>query len=150
VSNDFLILQNSGGYESPWMEDVLQIAFNALAKDDRILFRMKKTKATVTSPRALAAVAIAVYDPDGKLREYNGKPWGTGFIVRRVLGLNGVMRGTGSLAPGNPMRAALRYTGRRWGDKVNREERSHADRLTRDLIRAFRAHGPIRPVITEA
>jgi hypothetical protein len=151
VSDDFLIVQNSGGYDSPWMEDVIRIAFEALDKNDRPLFDLKKTKPSVGSHRRLAAVAITVFDPwTGQLREYKGKPWGTQFIVRRVLGLNGVMRGTGPNAPGNPMRAALRCVGRRWGAKINREERAQFDKLIRVLIRAFRENGPIRPVSTEA
>ena len=118
VTDDFLTVQNSGGYDSPWMEDVLSIAFATLAKSDRPLFRMAKTTSKVTSARCLAAIAVAVFDPwTGNVRTYNGNPWGMGFIVRHVLGLNGAMRGTGMLAPGNPMRAALRFTGKRWGAK---------------------------------
>ncbi len=151
VTDDFLMVQNSGGYESPWMDDAISIAFDALDKDDRPLFDIKKTMLKVNSPRRLAAIAVAVYDPwTGKLREYHGKPWGMGFIIRHVIGLNGVMRGTGEKAPGNPMRAALRCVGRRYGDKVNAPERAHFDKLCRDLIRAFQKHGDIRPVSTEA
>lgn len=151
VVNDFLTIQNNGGYDSPWMEDVIQIAFDTLSKEDRPLFRLKKTICQVTSPRALAAIAVAVYDPwTGQLRTYNGKPWGMGFIVRRILGLNGVMRGTGVLAPGNPMRAALRYVGKRYGDKIDKASRAKEDKLTRVLIRAFQSHGPIRPAYTES
>ena len=174
VSDDFLVLQNSGGYNSEWMEDVIAIAHDCLAidydaddmhkghaaykacsKEDKNLIEVVRYELNLfnLSPhgtlngaaRLLAAVAILVYDLDGKLRMHNGKPWGMGFIVRHVLGLNGVMRGTGLLAPGNPMRAALRRAERSWSE-IHQDERAHTDKLIRDLIRAFRAHGPIRPV----
>jgi hypothetical protein len=168
VTRDFLRVQNDGGYESLFMQDVVQVAFMALAKEDRPLFDLRKTKAAVVSPRRLAAIACAVYDPySGQLRTHNGKPWGMQFIVRRVIGLNGTMRGTGEHAPGNPMRAALRFAGGRYAapdslgkikhngkpilkqDLINRQERTRTDYLIRDLIRAFQAHGPIRPAIPD-
>lgn len=144
---DFLKVQNFGGYESPFIEDVIQIAFDALPKNDRELFDLKKTMPKVNSPRRIAAVACCVYDPKtGQLRTHNGKPWGINFIVRRIIGLNGMMTGKGVRAPGNPMRAALRCVGRRYGEKVNRDERARFDKLVRDLVKAFQAHGPVRHV----
>jgi hypothetical protein len=67
---------------------------------------------------------------------------GTNFIIRHVIGLNGMMTGTGSRSPGNPMRAVLRSLGRGNDPK----ERAERDRLVPVLIRAFRKHGPVRPV----
>jgi hypothetical protein len=191
VTDDFLYVQNSGGYDSPFIEDIIEIAWatlehksqwDKLSKEERRavlskkerpgltekerahfkkqlddmktsdaqLFSFKKTMPVVDSPRRLAAVACAVYDPfSGQLRTHDGKPWGVSFIVRRVIGLCGAMRGTGPKAPGNPMRAALRYVGKRSGDKVNRAERARTDKLVRELIRAFQAHGAVRPADTE-
>jgi hypothetical protein len=147
VVRDFLRLQNTGGYDSPFGEDIVNIAWHALGKDERALFDLKKTMPKVNSLRRIAAVAVAVYDPrTGQLRTYKGRPWGTNFIVRRIIGLNGMMTGTGSRAPGNPMRAALRAVGRRWGDKCDAEERAQFDKLVRVLIKAFRAYGSVRPV----
>jgi len=151
VTGDFLTIQNSGGYESPGMEDIVNIAWVTLDPEDYSMFNLQVRNPICTSPNKLAAIAVAVYDPwTGQLREYNGKPWGTGFIVRRVIGLNGVMRGTGKEAPGNPMRAVLRKLGRAHGDKIDRNARAHLDYLVRDMILAFRSYGPIRPVSTEA
>lgn len=170
VTDDFLRVQNDGGYNSPWMADVIEIAFHTFDDADRRLFGFTaKSKPSISNPFKLAAIAVAVYDPwTGKLRMHEGKPWGLGFITRRIIGLNGLGRGTGPNAPGNPMRAALRAIGGRcWlpsdlgelkpkgnpvrkQDCINRAERAHFDRLIRDLIRAFQMHGDIRPVMMEA
>lgn len=147
VVRDFLRVQNAGGYASPFAEDVIHIAFKALGKDDRPLLDFAKTIEKIGSPRRVMAIAVCVFDPfTGELRTHNGRAWGTGFIVHRIIGLNGMMTGRGVKAPGNPMRAALRVTGKRHGDKVNCEERSHFDKLVRHLIAAFRANRTVRPV----
>lgn len=148
ATNLFLRLQNEYEYNTPFIEDVIRIAYSALNRNDRSLFDLKKTKVKVGSPRRLAAVAVCVWDENGSLRMYKGKPWGIGFITRRIIGLSGVMRGTGDTAPGNPMRAALRFIGgrSRKKNKVNPEQRSRLDKCVRILIRAFDKNGAITPL----
>ena len=176
VERDFLRLQNSGGYNSPFIADVVEIAFGSLSKEDRSFFDLNKTWPKNTpqdwtplellgSARRISAVAACVYNLDGTLRLGPDGPLGTNFIVRNVIGLNGAMKGTGDKAAGNPMRAALRCIGARSispvngvipelktngkkvrkQDLVNPAERTHMDKLVRTMIKAFRAHGPIRP-----
>jgi len=145
VVEDFLRLQNMKGYESGFADDVVQIAFDALSRDQRPLFGLGKTKASCKSRNRLMAVAVCTHDPvTGLLRTHEGQPWGMGFITRHILGLNGVMRGTGERSPGNPMRAVLRILGRRHGDKVDAAERAALDKAVRDVIRALRAHPQLR------
>jgi hypothetical protein len=144
VSDDFLRLQNNEGYVSPFAEEVVQIAFDALDREDRPRFNLCLNKRALSSNgsfRLLAAVAVCTHDPyTGEIRrDPSGKPWGLVFITKRIIGLNGQMRGMGDKAPGNPMRAALRRANRYW-DKNDPEERSRMDRLVRVLIRAFQEH----------
>lgn len=152
VSRDFLRIQNNGGYESTFMEDAVAVAWEVLEDSDRKIFNLCKTKPSLSgSPRTIAAIACAIYNPwTGKLREYRGKPWGVHFITRNVLCLNGMMRGKGEHAPGSPMRAVLRATGRRDGKRypVNQDERSRMDFCVRVLIRGYQNHGAIRPATT--
>lgn len=144
VSRDFLLFQNSGGYDSEFLQNAIQIAWNALDREGKQLFNLKLTKPATTSPNRISAVLVCTHDPaTGERREFNGKPWGKRFITRRILCLNGMMQGTGSLSPGSPMRAVLRILGRRWGEKVNREERAALDRHVKVLIDAFQQHAVI-------
>ena len=145
VVTDFLRMQNSGGYESAFADDVVRIAFESLRRSERDLFQIQVTKPACHSRNRLMAVAVCTHDPaTGERRMYGDRPWGSGFIVRRVIGLNGTMRGTGTRSPGNPMRAVLRILGRRAGAKVNRDERAGMDRAVRSLIHALQEH-PVLP-----
>ena len=146
VSQDFLLLQNSGGYESDFMKSAVEIAWNALDKRGKQLFNLKIRTPETSSPNRLAAVLVCTHNPEtGERREHNGKPWGMGFITRRILCLNGTMQGTGSLSPGSPMRAVLRILGRRHSGNglINRDERAEMDRYVKTLIREFQKHETI-------
>lgn len=144
VVKDFLRMQNSGGYDSEFLDKAVKIAWDALDKEGKKLFNLKITKPEASSPNRISAVLVCTHDPaTGLRREHDGKPWGSKFIVRRILCLNGMMQGTGTLSPGSPMRAVLRILGRRWGDKINAEERSALDRQVKILIRAFQQHEKI-------
>jgi hypothetical protein len=142
VVEDFLRLQNTNGYDSPFADDVVKIAWAALTPELRPLFRLNKRSA-ICKPadrNRLMAVAVCTHDPrTGVRRTHQGRAWGMGFITRHIIGLNGVMRGTGERAPGNPMRAVLRILGRRHSDKINAAERSDMDRSIRIIIRALQA-----------
>lgn len=144
VTMDFLRLQNAGGYESDFVNHAVEIAWNGLDKRGKQLFNLQVRAPKCTSPNRLCAVLVCTHDPEtGERREYNGRPWGLRFITRNILCLNGTMMGTGPLSPGSPMRAVLRILGRRWGDKVNREERAELDRYVKVLIREFQKHPKI-------
>lgn len=150
VVRDFLRLQNDDGYDSDFTADVIAVAWEALDRQGRELFNLAKTRPQLganKSPNRLLAVAVCTHDPyTGALRTHEGRPWGRSFIVRSILGLNGLMRGTGPAAPGNPMRAVLRVLGRRTKDNVNRDERAAMDRSVNQIIRALQTAGPLRPV----
>ena len=144
VVHDFLVMQNSGGYESKFLENAVKIAWNALDKRGKQLFNLKITKPEATSPNRVSAVVVTTHDPaTGKRREHDGKPWGVNFITRRILCLNGMMQGVGTLSPGSPMRAVLRILGRRHGEKVNAAERAELDKYVKVLIKAFQEHETI-------
>ena len=142
VVKDFLSMQNAEGYTTPFLAHGISIAWDALDRDGKRLFNLKqRTPEVSTSPNRIAAVLVCTHDPKtGLRREHNGQPWGINFIVRRIIGLNGMMRGTGTLSPGNPMRAVLRVLGRRWGDKVDAHERSQMDKYVKVLIREFQKY----------
>lgn len=154
VTVAFLRLQNTGGYATAFTQEVITIAwhaFHALADSDparsralkKIFGLAQRTPALSSngSPNKVTAVACCTHDPDtGTLRTHAGAPWGREFITRRIIGLSGAMRGTGALAPGNPMRAVLRALGRRHGEKINAGERSLTDAGVRILIRALQEH----------
>lgn len=144
VTLDFLRIQNSGGYDSDFLNNAVEIAWNSLDKEGKQLFNLKIRTPETNSPNRLAAVLVCTHNPeDGLRREYNGKPWGKRFITRRILCLNGMMQGTGNLSPGSPMRAVLRILGRRWGDKINKEERARLDWYVKQLIDVFQKHEKI-------
>ena len=144
VARDFLRLQNDGGYESDFAQDALAVAWAAWTPEQREAMGLKKTRPTGQANR-VAAIAVCTHDPDtGQLRTHEGAPWGRNFIMRHLIGLNGVMRGTGPLAPGNPMRAQLRLCGRRHGAKTNRESRALMDQAVRVAIHALQQH-PVLP-----
>lgn len=143
VTSSFLVLQNTGGYDSPFADAVVAVAWDALDGRGRALFNMlaKSPVCHVANRNRLMAVAVCTHDPaTGALRMHGGRRWGLAFITGRVIGLNGTMRGTGDRAPGNPMRAVLRVLGRRSGAKVNRAERAELDRHVGVLIRALGTH----------
>lgn len=144
VTVDFLRLQNAGGYESPFVQKGIEIAWNALDAQGKKLFNLQMRNPVCTSPNRLTAVLVCTHNPeDGKRREYQDRPWEMRFITRNILCLNGTMMGTGVRSPGSPMRAVLRVLGRRWGDKVNSTERSQTDKYIRVLVREFQKHNYI-------
>ena len=149
VVHDFLTLQEAE-YGGEFMRTATEIAFLALAPEERVLFNLCKTKpSTTSSPNRIAALAVCTHDPEtGELRKHNGAPYGKNFIIRHVIGLSGAHRGTGPTAAGNPMRAVLRKLGRDWGDKIDKEERSAKDRCSGKIIQALQAHGDIVPIVT--
>lgn len=146
VARDFLVAQNDGGYVSAFADDAIAIAWAALDRPGRAALNLKKTRPEAAGSRnRLLAVAVCTHDPaTGVLRTHQGRPWGVGFITKRVIGLCGTMRGTGERAPGNPMRAVLRVLGRRSGTKANPAERAVTDRAVRTVIRALQQH-PVLP-----
>lgn len=146
VTVDFLRLQNDGGYESGFAQDVITIAWNGLDSRGKDLFHLKKRTPTCDSPNRLMAVAVATHDPaTGAIRTYQGRPWGRKFIVHNILGLNGRMKGSGASGAGSPMRAVLRILGRRHGDRIDVAERAELDRYVRDLVRLLQQHPRLRP-----
>jgi len=147
VVGDFLRIQNLDNYDSDFMRNGIQIAWDALDKPGREMFGMTKTLPKMganKTPNRIAAVLACTHDPaTGERREFNGLPWGKQFIIRRVIGLSGMMRGTGPTAPGNPMRAVLRILGRRSTNSINVEERKQMDKYVAQLIDAFQQHPTI-------
>lgn len=147
ATDAFLFLQNSGGYESPFAEAVTRLAWENLDRAGRDLFSIQVRTPTCKAPARLMAVAACTHDPlTGQLRTHQGRPLGKQFITRRVIGLNGMMRGTGEGAPGNPMRAVLRIRGiRSVGRKhaVDKEARAELDRYVGQLITLLQRHGDL-------
>lgn len=153
VVDDFLLLQNAGGYDSAFLDAAVEAVWSHLDRDQRALLNMKKRVARChpKDRNRLASIVVCTHDPiTGELRRHDGAPWGRAFITRRVIGLNGTMRGTGPRTPGNPMRAVLRILGRRsWtakANKIDRAERAALDACVRAAIRALQAHGTLPAV----
>ena len=149
VSRSFLRLQNTGGYQSPFAEDIIQLAWEHLDGEGREVFGMLKTRPECKVPSKLMAIAVCTHYPGtGELRMRDGQPWGLNFIVRHVIALNGNMSGTGARTAGNPMRAVLRVRGIRAPGRrlpVDKAARARLDLYVRELIRVFQEHGPVRP-----
>lgn len=150
VVDSFLMVQNTpGAYESGFVAAAAQIAFDALDRHDRPLLNLNKTKVGTQSRNRVVALAVCTHDPlTGERRMFEGRPWGSGFIFGRVIGLNGVMCGTGLRTAGNPMRAVLRGLGRRrTADAVDREARAAIDRAARLVVRALQEHATLPPIL---
>lgn len=112
VSAAFLRIQSDLGYRCAFVDAAVTAVWEGLTPTQRDLMNLRRRTPTAVHPGRVAAVAVCTHDPStGRLRIFEGRPWGVRFICRRVIGLNGQMTGTGPSAAGNPMRAMLRAVG---------------------------------------